>query len=236
MPGGQKSQAIGNFFDSSWNAYRDFINLDLLNHKNLFQQLVNHIQKHLPKDYSFLDLACGDCEPAGSLLKIHPAKSYVGVDIAAEVLKLSFNNLKHFHGQKTLIPQDFTLYLEQPGESFDLILLSYSIHHLKTDDKKRCIENARKKLNPGGFLAIIDGMRLNNQSREDWLNLCYNYMENKSAGKCPESCKIVKAHMIEADIPEESRTYLHMTKDAGFSHSELSLEEISGLGVLFAHA
>lgn len=236
MLGGQKSQAIGNFFDSSWNAYRDFINLDLLNHKNLFKQLANHIQKHLPKDYSFLDLACGDCEPAGNLLKIHPAKSYVGVDIAAEVLKLSFNNLKHFHGQKTLIPQDFTIYLEQPGESFDLILLSYSLHHLKTDDKKRCIENARKKLNQGGILAIIDGMRLNNQSREDWLNLCYNYMENKSAGKCPESCNIVKAHMIEADIPEEGSEYVRMAKDAGFSHSELSLEEISGLGILIAHA
>ena len=236
MASGQKSQIIGNFFDSRWNAYRDFLNLDLLNHKKLFQQLATHIQNNLPKDYAFLDLACGDCEPAGNLLKLHPAKSYVGVDIAAEVLKLSFPNLKHFHGQKTLIPLDFTIYLEQPGESFDLILLSYSLHHLKTEDKKRCIENARKKLNPGGFLAIIDGMRLNDQSREDWLNLCYNYMENKSQGQCPESCKIVKAHMIDADIPEEGREYVRMTKDAGFSRTELSLEDISGLGILFAHA
>jgi len=236
MASGQKSQVIGNFFDSRWNAYRDFLNLDLLNHKKLFQQLATHIQKYLPKHYTLLDLACGDCEPAGNLLKLHPAKSYVGVDIAAEVLKLSFPNLKHFHGQKTLIPLDFTIYLEQSGESFDLILLSYSLHHLKTEDKKRCIENARKKLNPGGFLAIIDGMRLNDQSREDWLNLCYNYMENKSQGQCPESCKIVRAHMIEADIPEEGREYVRMATEAGFSRTELSLEEASGLGILFAHA
>lgn len=236
MSSGQKSQVIGNFFDSRWNAYRDFLNLDLLNHKDLFQQLANHIQHHLPKDYSFLDLACGDCEPAGKLLKIIPAKSYVGVDIASEVLKLSFQNLKHFKGQTKLIPLDFTLYLEQPGESFDLILLSYSLHHLKTEDKKRCIENARKKLNPGGFLAIIDGMRLKNQSREDWLELCYNYMENKSEGKCPESCRIVKAHMIEADIPEEGVDYLRMAGESGFSRSELNLDESSGLGILFAHA
>ena len=236
MTSGQKSQVIGNFFDSRWNAYRDFLNLDLLNHKKLFQQLATHIQMYLPKEYTFLDLACGDCEPAGKLIKLHPAKSYVGIDIASEVLKLSFPNLKHFHGPKTLIPLDFTLYLEQPGESFDLILLSYSLHHLKTEDKKRCIENARKKLNPGGFLAIIDGMRLNDQSREDWLDLCYNYMENKSQGQCPESCKIVRAHMIEADIPEEGREYVRMATEAGFSRTELSLEEISGLGVLFAHA
>jgi len=236
MASGQKSQVIGNFFDSRWNAYRDFLNLDLLNHKKLFQQLATHIQKYLPKHYALLDLACGDCEPAGNLLKLHPAKSYVGVDIAAEVLKLSFPNLKHFHGQKTLIPLDFTIYLEQSGESFDLILLSYSLHHLKTEDKKRCIENARKKLNPGGFLAIIDGMRLNDQSREDWLNLCYNYMENKSQGQCPESCKIVRAHMIEADIPEEGREYVRMATEAGFSRTELSLEDASGLGILFAHA
>ncbi|NBY03433.1 MAG: hypothetical protein EBQ87_15870 [Planctomycetes bacterium] len=112
MASGQKSQVIGNFFDSRWNAYRDFLNLDLLNHKTLFQQLATHIQAHLPKDYSFLDLACGDCEPAGKLLKIHPAKSYVGVDIAAEVLKLSFTNLKHFLGKKNLIPLDFTFILK----------------------------------------------------------------------------------------------------------------------------
>lgn len=236
MADGQKSQIIGNFFDLRWNAYRDFLNLDLLNHKNLFEQLATHIKKDLPKDYTFLDLACGDCEPAGKLLKIHPAKSYVGVDIAAEVLKLSFGNLKHYYGQKTLIPIDFTLYLGQLGESFDLILLSYSLHHLKTEDKIRCIENALKRLNPGGFLAIIDGMRLNGQSREDWLKLCYNYMENKSAGKCQESCKIVKAHMIEADIPEEGSEYLRIAKDAGFSRAELSLEDISGLGILFAYA
>ena len=236
MASGQKSQVIGNFFDSRWNAYRDFLNLDLLNHKKLFQQLATHIQKYLPTDYSLLDLACGDCEPAGKLLKLLPAKSYVGIDIAAEVLKLSFPNLNHFHGKKALIPLDFTIYLEQPSESFDLILLSYSLHHLKTEDKKRCIENARKKLNPGGFLAIIDGMRLNDQSREDWLNLCYNYMENKSQGQCPESCKIVRAHMIEADIPEEGREYVRMATEAGFSRTELSLEDASGLGILFAHA
>jgi len=236
MAGGQKSQVIGNFFDSRWNAYRDFLNLDLLNHKSLFHLLATHIQNHLPKDYTFLDLACGDCEPAGNLLKISPARSYVGVDIASEVLKLSFANLKHFHGQKSLVPIDFTVYLEQSGDSFDLILLSYSLHHLKTEDKIRCIENALKKLNPGGFLAIIDGMRLNGQSREDWLNLCYNYMEKKSSGKCPESCKIVKAHMIEADFPEEGSEYLRIAKNAGFSRTELSLEDISGLGILFAHA
>ena len=42
--------------------------------------------------------------------------------------------------------------------------------------------------------------------------------------------------MIEADIPEEGREYVRMATKAGFLRTELSLEDASGLGILFAHA
>jgi hypothetical protein len=82
----------------------------------------------------------------------------------------------------------------------------------------------------------LEQVRVNDPAAELKMPVGLDCAEKKSAGKCPESCKIVKAHMIEADIPEEGSEYVRMAKEAGFSRTELSLEEASGLGILFAHA
>ena len=240
MTNNQKAREIQFFFDSKWLAYRDFLELDLLNHQEFFIKLANHIQTNAPKNYSLLDLACGDCDPTSKMLKNSPCGDYVGVDNAGDVLKLGQENLKPItiNNQAislSLVEMDFIDYLKTASRSFDVILLSYSIHHLTTEDKQVVFNQAFKKLNKGGFFAVIDGMKLKNQSRMEWLELCYGYMEKKSQGRCEESCKTVKAHMIAADFPEEGQHYIQMAKLAGFATIELELKEVAGLGILFAH-
>lgn len=235
MESAKSAEMIGMFFDAQWKVYRDFIEHDLMHHKDLFAVLQEKISAYLPNDYSMLDLACGDSDPSSKLLKQLPGMKYVGVDIAKAVLTLAEKNLKATRTPFVLLEQDFVEHLQKSNDKYDLILISFSLHHLETAEKRHFFELARKHLLSGGFLAVIDVIRLNGQGRTEWLAQCYPYMERRSQGKCQNSCKTALAHMQKADFPEEAQTYLAMARQAGFKSVELAYHHPeSTFGVLIA--
>jgi len=235
MASAKSAETVGLFFDEQWKVYRDFIEHDLMHHKDLFEVLKQKIDTYLPKDYSMLDLACGDSDPSSQLLKQLPAIKYVGVDIAKAVLSLAEKNLTATSTPFDLLEQDFVEHLQKSAETYHLILISFSLHHLETQEKQHFFKLARKRLNPGGFLAVIDIIRLNGQGRSEWLAQCYPYMERRSQGKCQKSCETAHAHMQKADFPEEAQTYVTMARQAGFKSVELAHHhQESTFGVLIA--
>lgn len=226
---------LGDFFDLRWKVYRDLLDYDLMHHQHLFSLLGERVKTSLPDNYHFLDLACGDSDPASKLLARHPAAAYVGVDLARAVLTLAEANLKTTSTPFHLVDQDFVEYLRKTERQFDLALLSFSLHHLETSLKEEFFQLARTRIAPGGFLAVIDGMRLTGQTREHWLELCYRYMETRSQGRCQHSCQTAHAHMIESDFPEEAIHYVRMATDAGFEEVELiHHDQKSSFGLLIA--
>lgn len=235
MASAKSAETVGMFFDEQWKVYRDFIEHDLMHHKDLFEVLKQKIDTYLPNNYSVLDLACGDSDPSSKLLQQIPATKYVGVDIAKAVLSLAEKNLKATKTPFVLLEQDFVEHLQKSEDTYDLILISFSLHHLETQEKQHFFELARKRLNPGGFLAVIDIIRLNGQGRSEWLAQCYPYMEKRSQGKCQKSCETAHAHMQKADFPEEAQTYVAMARQAGFKSVELAHHhQESTFGVLIA--
>ena len=235
MASAKSAETVGMFFDEQWKVYRDFIEHDLMHHKDLFEVLKQKIVTYLPKGYSMLDLACGDSDPSSKLLQQIPATKYVGVDIAKAVLSLAEKNLAATSTPFVLLEQDFVEQLQKSEDTYDLILISFSLHHLETQEKQHFFELARKRLNPGGFLAVIDIIRLNGQGRSEWLAQCYPYMEKRSQGKCQKSCETAHAHMQKADFPEEAQTYVAMARQAGFKSVELAYHhQKSTFGVLIA--
>ena len=235
MASAKSAETVGLFFDEQWKVYRDFIEHDLMHHKDLFEVLKQKIDTYLPSNYSMLDLACGDSDPSSKLLQQIPATKYVGVDIAKAVLSLAEKNLTATSTPFVLLEQDFVEHLQKSEDTYDLILISFSLHHLETQEKQHFFELARKRLNPGGFLAVIDIIRLNGQGRSEWLAQCYPYMERRSQGKCQKSCETAHAHMQKADFPEEAQTYVAMARQAGFKSVELAYHhQKSTFGVLIA--
>ena len=235
MASAKSAETVGMFFDEQWKVYRDFIEHDLMHHKDLFAVLQEKILAYLPNDYSMLDLACGDSDPSSQLLKQLPALKYVGVDIAKAVLTLAEKNLKATKTPFVLLEQDFVEHLQKSDDAYDLILISFSLHPLETAEKQHFFELARKRLKPGGFLAVIDIIRFNGQGRSEWLAQCYPYMERRSQGKCQKSCETAHAHMQKADFPEEAQTYVAMAREAGFQSVELAYHhQESTFGVLIA--
>ncbi|MSR29863.1 MAG: class I SAM-dependent methyltransferase [Gemmataceae bacterium] len=215
------AKGLGKFFDSAWNAYRDLLVFDLMHHRDLFGILVGQVQRRFQHPVSFLDLACGDSDPARMVLGKVPVREYVGVDLAAGPLELARANLQPFGIPAEFFAQDFLEFLGETKREFDLILISYSIHHLGTFKKKEVFRLAKEKLSPQGIFVIIDGMRLAGQGRDAWLVQCFQYMEKRSEGKIPATFQVVKKHMGEADFPEEGVGYEAMGREAGFKESRL---------------
>ena len=104
---------------------------------------------------SVLDLGCGTGTLAIMVKHLHPGAEVTGLDADPDMLKVA-----RYKSSREITPVTFdtgmTYDLPYPDESFDRILSSIMIHHLKTPDKKRTAHEVFRVLKPGGQLHIVD--------------------------------------------------------------------------------
>ena len=104
---------------------------------------------------SVLDLGCGTGTLAIMVKHLHSGAEVTGLDADPDMLKVA-----RYKSAREITPVTFdtgmTYDLPYPDESFDRILSSIMIHHLKTPDKKRTAHEVFRVLKPGGQLHIVD--------------------------------------------------------------------------------
>ena len=102
-----------------------------------------------------LDLGCGTGTLAIMVKQRVPGAEVIGLDADPDMLKVA-----RYKSTRENAPVKFdvgmTYDLPYPNESFDRVLSSIMIHHLKTPDKKRTAHEIFRVLKPGGRLHIID--------------------------------------------------------------------------------
>ena len=102
-----------------------------------------------------LDLGCGTGTLAIMVKQRVPGAEVTGLDADPDMLKVA-----RYKSTRENAPVKFdvgmTYDLPYPNESFDRVLSSIMIHHLKTPDKKRTAHEIFRVLKPGGRLHIID--------------------------------------------------------------------------------
>jgi len=112
-------------------------------------------QANIQPGQSVLDLGCGTGTLAMMAKQAQPGAQVYGLDADPDMLKVA-------HYKKNQAKLDvtfdvgFTNKLPYPDASFDRILSSIMIHHLKTPDKKTTANEVFRVLKPGGQLHIID--------------------------------------------------------------------------------
>lgn len=112
-------------------------------------------QADIQPGHQVLDLGCGTGTLAIMAKEAQPTADVAGLDADPEMLKVAkFKSAMH----KTPVDFDlgFTNNLPYPDESFDRVLSSIMIHHLKTPDKWQTAREVYRVLKPGGQLHIID--------------------------------------------------------------------------------
>lgn len=102
-----------------------------------------------------LDLGCGTGTLAIMAKQTQPDAQVFGLDADPDMLKVAREKSTTLHAP-VQFDTGFTNSLPYPDASFDRILSSIMIHHLKTPDKETTAKEVFRVLKPGGQLHIID--------------------------------------------------------------------------------
>jgi len=112
-------------------------------------------QASIQPGHHVLDLGCGTGTLAIMAKQAQPKAEVTGLDADPAMLKVA-----KYKSTQLNVPVKFdvgfTNKLPYPDESFDRVLSSIMIHHLKTPDKWLTAREVYRVLKPGGQLHIID--------------------------------------------------------------------------------
>ena len=102
-----------------------------------------------------LDLGCGTGTLALMVKRSQPDAEVVGLDADPQMLKVATAKAA-LETIAVKFDQGMAFSLPYPDDSFDRVLSSLMIHHLKTPDKGKTAREIHRILKPGGRLHVID--------------------------------------------------------------------------------
>ena len=112
-------------------------------------------QANIQPGHKVLDLGCGTGTLAMMAKAAQPEADVTGLDADPEMLQMAI-----VKSAEEKIPVKFDVgfahELPYPDASFDRVLSSIMIHHLKTPEKEKAAYEVFRVLKPGGELHIID--------------------------------------------------------------------------------
>ena len=112
-------------------------------------------QANIQPGHHVLDLGCGTGTLAIMAKQAQPSAEVSGLDADPDMLKVArYKSTKESAAVK--FDTGMTFDLPYPDASFDRVLSSIMIHHLKTPEKEKTAQEVFRVLKPGGELHIID--------------------------------------------------------------------------------
>ncbi|MFN8125305.1 MAG: class I SAM-dependent methyltransferase [Candidatus Nanopelagicales bacterium] len=208
--------AIAEFFNA-WTLYRAVIEADAMEHREI-RRVLRPILAERAESFSILDLGCGDSALLAPILPGLPLARYLGVDVAGQALEYARLELTQVADVVELREADLLEPLAG-DETFDVIVLSFVLHHFDSAGKRQVLARARESLNPRGDLILIDVVRQDGQSRADYLDAYDSYVRTWQVG--PGVPDRIIAHVRRNDWPEEMSTLPGWGPAAGFRSVEL---------------
>jgi ubiquinone/menaquinone biosynthesis C-methylase UbiE len=133
--------------------FYDFIQKWIVRDKRYKSRLIEQAQ--IQPGMRVMDLGCGTGTLAIMAKQAQPNAEVVGLDADPEMLKMAHAK-KHQEKLDVKFDVGFTNDLPYPDASFDRVLSSIMIHHLKTPDKEKTAREIYRVLKPGGQLHVID--------------------------------------------------------------------------------
>lgn len=204
-------------FFSHWSIYRAVIENDCMEHRTI-SGLLHQILSRRAQPYRLLDLGCGDAAAIGPAMQGTSVMRYVGIDSAAPALDFARATLTDCSATLDLRVEDISNAVETSDEHYDVILASFVLHHLDSSEKRRLLKNAKARLTPEGEVILIDVVRQDGETREEYTSRYGNLVSLWPIA--PDKRKAIIAHVRGFDYPEEISVLPAWAKELGFRSVE----------------
>ncbi len=214
-PGSQADET--SIFRQSWTIYDALSEMNYMHHREIFGEVARLLrERHRSGPWAMLDLGCGNGRFLGPCLRHHPPSSYVGIDLSPVALEEARN--VHLAGLAgvTLGCSDMLEAVRTAEGPFDIIFSSYAVHHLAEGAKELLFRECARLLAPDGMVLLVDIVREDGQSREDYLSGYLGTMRREWTAVDPGQLEQACAHVAAFDYPETLSTLQRMAADAGW--------------------
>ncbi len=208
-------------FRQSWSLYDAISERNYMFHREIYDHVTELLcQRHQSSSYHILDLGCGNARFLAPCLKAAPPASYDGVDLSASALAEARGYLEEV-SNVCLHHKDMLQAVESTDAAFDIIFTGFAVHHLDSAAKQQLFHECAQHLAPGGQFIMVDVVREEEQSREQYLDGYLNFMRTQWTEVIPEHLEEACAHVAAYDFPETLSTLAEMAKLAALSKTEL---------------
>ncbi|SIO01487.1 class I SAM-dependent methyltransferase [Nitrosomonas cryotolerans] len=225
-------------FTHSWSLYDLITEYNYMFHQEIYTgvgQLLK-LRDDLGR-YRLLDLGCGNARYLSPCLKQSPPILYEGVDLSEAALAEARGYLAGLPDPVvTLTRGDLLEAVEATDKTWDVIFTGFAVHHLMSADKARFFQAAGRCLAEKGWLILVDVVREENQSRENYLMDYLNYMRDNWNKIPPDQLEEACTHVHDHDYPEYFSTLKEMAAAGGLKASRIVSRYGQHYTLLFARS
>ena len=208
------------FFTHTWSVYDLITEHNYMSHREIYAKVCDLLQLRRTRgQYRLLDLGCGNARFLAPGVVRFPPSYYQGVDLSDTALEEARIYLAKLPCPFELTHRDLLEAMEQTDEVWDVIFTGFALHHLATEEKARFFQAAGGSLSDNGWLLMVDVVREENQSREDFLAGYLTDMRERWTQIPADQLETVCAHVAAYDHPECLSVLQEIAKAAGLSNS-----------------
>ncbi|WP_041933197.1 class I SAM-dependent methyltransferase [Gloeothece verrucosa] len=209
------------YFRDAWSIYEQVTALNYMEHQDIYEIVHQYIVKNYREPFSFLELGCGDARYSAKALLATAISNYTGVDLSLGGLNLAPKNLKNINCIVELKQQEMSDFLESCNSSFDLILISFALHHLSSKQKQVFLQQCWNCLNSKGTLLLIDVFCRNQETLPEYLARYCGHIQTQWQQIPSQSISKIVGHISTSDYPESESTLRHWAQEIGFNQVKL---------------
>lgn len=208
-------------FRRSWSLYEKLVIENYMRHREM-EQLLHGLLLELTGPFALLDLGCGDAAMVARALQGTRAQRYTGVELVDAAARLAEQRLQEIVPDRSFLIGNLIDAVRRPWpEKFDVVLASYSVHHLSLAEKARLFHDVKACLKSGGRFILIDLMLKAEENRQDYLDRFYAFAARSFSVLTGEEQRNVRDHMQGSDWPESQATYTQLAQEAGLGNIQL---------------
>jgi len=151
------------------------------------------------------------------VLKRLEVERYCGVDDSAKALAKADKNLASLEIPYRLYTGDLLGVLQRLPEHYDVIVASYSFHHMDTrETKERALRECLRVLSPTGIVVVIDVFLRERESREAYLHRWESNARAAFTALNDEEMTTLIDHVWGCDFPESLSTFEGIAARVGY--------------------